>query len=83
MRTRLGSATVYGGFARRQAGACPRRAPDRWLAHVHTRRVVVAVDIPLCLHPTCAVRSPARLDAYNTRAGMQAIVRSLRVRRSP
>jgi hypothetical protein len=79
---RGGRAVIYVGYyatggTRRP---CPLAPPDRLLAHVFFRDLVVAVNMPLCY--LCPGRSVARgADAYNTVRGLRAVVRSLRERR--
>jgi hypothetical protein len=66
-----GQAVIYGGYA----GAC-RGKPDRWLAHVYYDQVVVAVNMP---YGSAAAGIPGR-GPYNSREGMEAVVRGLRRR---
>jgi hypothetical protein len=66
-----GLAEIYGGYSK----GC-RGEPDHWLAHVHFDEVVVAVNMAYCY--ACGGRSPA--DPYNSREGMEAVVRGLRRR---
>jgi hypothetical protein len=73
LRVDGGRATIYGGYG---AGGCPRSQPDHWLAHVFLDGVVLTVNMPYCY--ACAGRSAD--DPYNSRRGMEAIVRGLRRR---
>lgn len=66
-----GRAEIFGGYSR----AC-RGEPDHWLAHVYYDDVVVAVNMPYCYR--CGGRPPG--DAYNSREGMEAVVRGLKRR---
>lgn len=66
-----GRAEVYGGYS----GAC-LGAPDHWLAHVYYDEVVVAVNMAYCY--SCGGRPTG--DPYNSREGMEAVVRGLRRR---
>lgn len=63
-----GRAEIYGGYGK----GC-RGEPDHWLAHVYYDEVVVAVNMAYCY--TCGGRSAS--DPYNSRAGMEAVVRGL------
>jgi hypothetical protein len=66
-----GRAEVYGGYA----GPC-RGEPNRWLAHVYYDAVVVAVNMPYGYEAAdVAGRGP-----YNSREGMEAVVRGLKRR---
>jgi hypothetical protein len=73
VRLEGGRATIFGGHG---AGGCPESEPDHWLAHVYLDGVVVTVNMPYC--HTCGGR-PAS-DPYNSRRGMEAVVRALRRR---
>ena len=66
-----GRAEVYGGYSQGCDGE-----PDHWLAHVYYDEVVVAVNMAYCY--SCGGR-PAS-DPYNSREGMEAVVRGLRRR---
>jgi hypothetical protein len=68
-----GRATIYGGYG---SGGCPQTEPDHWLAHVYLGDVVLTVNRPYCY--ACAGRSLG--DPYNSRRGMEAVVRQLRRR---
>lgn len=68
-----GRATIYGGHG---SGGCPETEPDHWLAHVYLDGVVVAVNMPNCY--ACAGGSAG--DPYNSRRGMEAVVRGLQRR---
>jgi hypothetical protein len=81
MRLPRGHAVIYSGYATRQDRPCPRRAFDRFLAHVHLDDVVVAVNMPYCL--MCAARgAPPSRDPYNSINGMEAVARGLIARRA-
>jgi hypothetical protein len=56
---------------------CPKRPSDRVLAHVYHDNVIVAVNMPYCY--VCARPAPGR-NPYNTVEGVEAVVRSLRLR---
>jgi hypothetical protein len=77
-----GEAKIFSGYANeRKRGGCPARRFDRFLAHVYLRHaspVVVTVNIPVGL--CCPERGPAKLDPYNSRRGMIAIARGLKLR---
>jgi hypothetical protein len=64
-------AEIYGGYSKGCDGE-----PDHWLAHVYYPDVVVAVNMSYCY--MCGGR-PAS-DPYNSRTGMEAVVRGLRRR---
>jgi len=77
-----GRAEIYQGYGtpRPLKPPCPSRPPDRVIAQVYFRGVVVAVDMPYCY--ACAAGSPAGLrNPYESVKGMKAIVRRLRTRR--
>ena len=63
-----GRAEIYGGYGQGCEGE-----PDHWLAHVYYPEVVVAVNMSYCY--MCGGRSST--DPYNSRAGMEAVVRGL------
>ena len=73
-----GRADVYEGYAAPAplARPCPSRPPDAAVAHVSLPGVVAAVNMPLCY--TCAAPEPN--NPYDTRAGLEAVVRGLRLR---
>lgn len=79
VRLRNGHAEIFEGYGtpRPLRQPCPRRAPDRTVAHVYLPGVVVAVDMPYCY--MCAA-APARRNPYETLAGMEAIARGLTLR---
>jgi hypothetical protein len=66
-----GRAEIYGGYSK-GCGA----EPDHWLAHVYYDEVVVAVNMAYCY--ACGGRSAD--DPYNSREGMEAVVRGLKRR---
>jgi hypothetical protein len=68
-----GHATIFGGYG---SGGCPESEPDHWLAHVYLDGVVVTVNMPYCY--ACGGRSAS--DPYNSRRGLEAVVRGLRRR---
>ncbi|MFN2472250.1 MAG: hypothetical protein ABR583_14950 [Gaiellaceae bacterium] len=68
-------ATIYAGYASDPGSPCPSRPPDRFLAEVRTGGFVVAANMPYCL--TCTMGPPG---PYNSRTGMEAVVRGLRLR---
>jgi hypothetical protein len=57
---------------------CPDLPFDRYLAHVYLGDVVASVNLPYCF--ACARRPTAAADPYNSREGMEALVRGLRSR---
>lgn len=63
-----------------QAEPCPKRPFDRYLAHVYFGDVVVSVNLPYCF--ACSPRPTGARDPYNSKEGMEAIVRGLHRRRS-
>ena len=81
-RTRVtladGAGDVYQGYAAPTplSRPCPDRPPDTVVAHVRLPGVVVTVNMPLCY--TCAEAEPS--NPYDTRAGLDAVVRGLRLR---
>ena len=79
VRLRHGRAEIFEGYGtpRPLRRPCPRRAPDRTIAHVYLPGVVVAVDMPNCY--MCAA-APAGRNPYETVAGMTAIARGLSLR---
>lgn len=66
-----GRAEIYGGYSKGCNGE-----PDHWLAHVYYPEVVVAVNMSYCY--ACGGRSAS--DPYNSREGMEAVVRGLQRR---
>jgi uncharacterized PurR-regulated membrane protein YhhQ (DUF165 family) len=66
-----GTAQIYGGYTKGCQGE-----PDHWLAHVYYDEVVVAVNMAYCYG--CGGRSAD--DPYNSREGMEAVVRGLKRR---
>ena len=73
---RGGRALIYAGYAHPATGSCAR--PDRYLADVYLDGVVVTVNRPYAF--CCTDASPS--NPYNTLAGMTAVVRNLRLRRT-
>jgi hypothetical protein len=71
-----GHAVIYAGHAD-PPRRCSRRAPDRYLAHVHLDGAVVTVNLPACF--LCI--APVDGDPYNTEAAMSAVVEGLAPRR--
>jgi hypothetical protein len=71
LRVEGGRAEIYGGYSKGCQGE-----PDHWLAHVYYHDVVVALNMAYCY--ACGGR-PAS-DPYNSREGMEAVVRGLRRR---
>jgi hypothetical protein len=67
-----GRAEIYGGYSKGCSGE-----PDHWLAHVYYDDVVVAVNMAYCY--MCGGRP--RTDPYNSREGMEAVVKGLTRRR--
>jgi hypothetical protein len=67
-----GRAEIYGGYSKGCQGE-----PDHWLAHVYYDEVVVAVNMAYCY--TCGGGRRAT-DAYNSREGMEAVLRGLKRR---
>lgn len=78
---RQGAADVYEGYgASKPLGRpCPNGPPDIAIAHAKLPGVVVTVNIPICY--TCAETGTQSRDPYNTVAGLEAVVRGLRLRR--
>jgi hypothetical protein len=66
-----GRAEIFGGYSKGCDGE-----PDHWLAHVYYPNVVVAVNMSYCY--ACGGRSAS--DPYNSREGMEAVVRGLKRR---
>ncbi len=66
-----GRAEIYGGYSKGCDGE-----PDHWLSHVYLEAAVVTVNMAYCY--ACGGRS--RTDPYNSRKGMEAVVRGLRRR---
>ncbi len=79
VRLPAGHAEIYAGYGTPQPlqRPCPRRAPDRVIAHVYFGGVVAAVDMPYCY--ACA--RPSTPSPFETVAGMTAIARGLELRR--
>lgn len=73
-----GRAEIFHGYGTPKplSKPCPQTAPDRTIAHVYYKKVVVAVNMPYCY--ACAAKRPG---PYNTVAGIEAAVRALRLRR--
>jgi hypothetical protein len=78
IRLRRGHAVIYAGYSEPAREPCASRPHDRFIAYAYFDDVVVVVDMPYCY--SCAARSPA--DQYNSLAGMEAIVKGLRLRPS-
>ena len=76
-----GRAEIFEGYGtpRPLERPCPKRAPDRVIAHVYFKGVVVAVDMPYCY--VCAAAAHTTKNPYETLAGMTAIARGLELRR--
>jgi hypothetical protein len=74
-----GRAVLYAGYAKPSNPPCPTAKPDLFLAHVFLPGVVVRVNPVLCLYP-CSARSPSVRDPYNSRPGIEDVVRGLRLR---
>jgi hypothetical protein len=74
-----GRAVLYAGYAKPSSPPCPAGKPDIFLAHVFLPGVLVRVNPVLCLYP-CSARPPSARDPYNSRAGIEAVVRGLRLR---
>ena len=74
-----GRAVLYAGYAKPSNPPCPSAKPNIFLAHVFLPGVVVRVNPVLCLYP-CSERPPSARDPYNSRAGIEAVVRGLRLR---
>ena len=60
-----------------ESGPCPRRRPDRVLAHVYLDRAVVTINIPICFF---CIANLGRGNPYNSPAGMKAVIRALQPR---
>jgi hypothetical protein len=73
LRLQRGRATIYGGYG---SGACPQSEPDHWVAHVYLDGVVATVNMPNCY--ACA--GGLSDNPYNSRRGLEAVVRGLRRR---
>jgi hypothetical protein len=67
-----GRAEIYGGYSSK---GCEGE-PDHWLAHVYYEELVVAVNMAYCY--ACGGRSAD--DPYNSRRGIEAVLRGLRRR---
>lgn len=80
-----GLATIFAGYSSAAAGVpdgplpesgpCPDAPPNSFDAHAHLGQTVVLVDAPGASSPAGQVASP-----YDSRAGMEAVVRALRPR---
>jgi hypothetical protein len=66
-----GRAEIYGGYSKGCKGE-----PDHWLAHVYLDDAVVTLNMAYCF--ICGGHS--RTDPYNSRKGMEAVVRGLKRR---
>ncbi len=76
-----GKAVVWSGYwTAPKTGSCPKRARDAFFAHVYGRNTVVTVNIPICGPAYCTSPAGAR-PPYDSVAGLEAIVRGLRLRR--
>jgi hypothetical protein len=76
-----GRAVVWSGYmSTPKTRPCPKRARDTFFAHVYGRSVVVTVNIPIC-GPRYCRPSRGPHNAYDSVAGLEAIVRGLRPRR--
>ncbi|HEX7279874.1 MAG TPA: hypothetical protein VF255_09660 [Solirubrobacterales bacterium] len=74
-----GSAAIYGAYDGKGLRPCPRRAPDRYYAIARIGRMVIGVNLGLCL--SCAPGNSSGPYAYLE--GMKAIVNALQVRPKP
>jgi hypothetical protein len=79
IQVRRGYAVLYAGYDRRRKrrpGAnCPKRSPDKVVAHVHLPGAVVTVDLP-----TCVAGCSAGFGPYLSFRGLAAVARGLRRR---
>jgi hypothetical protein len=74
-----GSAVIYGSYGGKRLRPCPRRSPDYYYAIAHIGRMVIGVNLGVCL--SCP---PGRGgSAYSTPRGMKALLRALHVRPKP
>jgi hypothetical protein len=73
-----GKAVIYAGYAKPSQPPCPERPPDLFFANATLDDVVVRINAPLCFYP-CSQR--VGKDPYNSAAGMEAVLRGLRLRR--
>lgn len=71
-----GSATIYGGYAK-DFRQCPKRAPDAFMARVYLGGMIIVVNAPPCV--SCVETA----SPYGSFAGMEAVVRGLRLRPKP
>lgn len=72
-----GQGTIYAGYTK-SFSSCPRRRPDVFLAEVHFGDVVVGVNLPNCTACVEAGNGP-----YDSRRGLEAVIRALRLRPPP
>jgi hypothetical protein len=72
-----GHADVFAAYGK-DFRRCPKRPPDRFYAIAHLGHMVVGVNLIFCTHCLGPGSGP-----YNSRAGMEAIVRGLVVRPKP
>jgi hypothetical protein len=76
-----GKAFVWSGYwSTPKARPCPKRSRDAFFAHVYGRNVVVTVNIPIC-GPAYCKPPPGSRPPYDSVAGIEAVVRGLRLRR--
>jgi hypothetical protein len=71
-----GHAVIYGAYNGKRLGPCPHRSPDRYYAIARIGRMVIGVNLGICL--TCPPGSGS--GAYSNLRGMKALVRALHMR---
>ncbi len=74
-----GRAVVYAGYGRRHLRSCPKQAPDDYWAIGHIGRMVIGVNLLFCTR--CLPQHG--FGAYNSLAGMKAILGALTLRPKP
>jgi hypothetical protein len=74
-----GRAMIYGAYDGERLGPCPRRPPERYYAIARIGRMVIGVNLGLCIK--CKPGSVG--TTYNSLLGMKAIVRTLAPRPKP
>jgi hypothetical protein len=74
-----GHAVIFGAYDGKRLRPCPGRAPDRYYAVARIGRMVIGVNLGLCL--SCAPGNSS--GPYDSVTGMKAILNALQVRPKP
>jgi len=74
-----GNAVIYGAYDGKPPRSCPPRSPDRYYAIAHVGRMVIGLNLALCLNCEPGVGS----GPYRSVRGTKAILTALQVRPRP